>query len=296
MEFQSFYQWAYIFVSFFTNNEKLITSLGVGIGFAVWVGLFFLQGAGLYIMARRCGLKRRGLAFVPFANIYYIGKIVGECSFFGQRMKRAGLYAMLAQIFATIFTVMFVLSEWYLYYNYEAVLVEDGLFQIISFPNLTGFAAKVSKFYDMSSLLVSMFGLIAEIFLLILMIGLYKKYSPANYRFMAVLTFFFPIARFIAIFVFRNRQPVDYNEYMRRQYDEYMRRQQQYHNPYGNPYNNPNGGGYNDSYQQPPQVPSKNEPFEEFSSNPEEGATNDEPFEEFSSDEQNETQNSDDFF
>ncbi len=302
MEFHTLYQWAYSIVGFFTESDKLMTTLGMTIGATFWIGLFFLQGAGLYVMAKRCGLQKRGLAFVPFANIYYMGKIVGECSFFGQRMKRAGLYAMIAQIVATLLTVAFVLSEWYLffYHEHELVWVGESLFQIPSFPNLSGFAGVVADFYDTASLLVSCVGLVAEVFMLILMIGLYKKYSPANYRFLGILTFFFPVARFIAVFVFRNRQPVDYEAYMRRQHEEYIRRQQQYYNTYGNPYGgNPYGGyggGYNGGYRQPPQAPSQQEPFEEFSSNAEGGAKNDEPFEEFSANGQDEAQNSDDFF
>ncbi len=273
MEFYNFYQLSYLISSFFTEDEKIFITLGVIIGAALWLGFFFLQGAGLFVMAKRRGLTRRWLAFVPFANIYYMGKIAGKCDFFGHKMTNAGLYAMIAQILASTTAILAVLSEWYLNYNYGVpVLTEMGS---ASWLGLSGFSQTVNKCYEVSTILFSLTGLVAEILIVILLIGLFKKYSPRNYRLLAVLSFFIPATRFIAVFVLRNNEEIDYEAYMRRMREAYVRRQQQYYNGYGNPYGgnydnpygNPYGGYSQDGGMQNGQAPTlpPEEPFEEFS-------------------------------
>ena len=61
----------------------LLSSLGIAL--LAWAVFFILQGFGLYAMAKKLGLKNKVLAFVPFANIYYMGKIAGECRFFARK-------------------------------------------------------------------------------------------------------------------------------------------------------------------------------------------------------------------
>ncbi len=256
MEFYNFYQLGLLFMSWSENVKTYFTG-GVIIGVVIWLALFFLQGAGLYVMAKRRGMPKRALAFVPFANIYYLGKIVGECGFFGQKMKRAGLYAMIAQILSVLCSCAYVLSEWYLHFNHGLpVVVQEGIFSTPYWPDLTGFSLVVYKTYVYGLWLLSIFGLIAEILLIVLMVGLYKKYAPANYRLLGVFAFMIPYVRYISIFVLRNRAAIDYEEYMRRQYEAYARYRQQY---YGNPYGMP-------PTQNPP-PPSQEDPFDEFSSN-----------------------------
>ena len=95
-----------------------------------------------------------------------------------------------------------------------------------------------------------------------------------NYMVLGILTLFFPIARFIIIFVLRNREAIDYEAYMRARQEAYARQQQEYYNRYGNPYNNPYGnpyntpnGNYGAPYGRPPYnppTPKPEEPFSEF--------------------------------
>ena len=63
-----------------TERVPLTQSLAYGLLGAIllWGALFILQGVGLYVMAKKQGLKKKGLAFVPFVNILYMGKIAGE--------------------------------------------------------------------------------------------------------------------------------------------------------------------------------------------------------------------------
>lgn len=245
-------------------------------GVAIWLTLFILQGFGLSAMAKKRGLKKRWLAFIPFANIWYIGKIAGECNVFGQRMKRGGLYTMLAQIFTTVLCGLTIAVQVYL-------LVVEGApeYDQFGFPfwvNLTGFSAVAYKFYGISQYLLPIFQLVYEVFMLILLIALYKRYAHRNYFILSMLALFVPVSRFIVIFVLRNRNGIDYDAYMRARHEAYMRQQQQYggynpyyggynRNPYGNPYNNPYGNTQNAP--KPPE-----DPFGEFGNTPTQNDTN----------------------
>ena len=256
------------------TDDMGIILVSSALSLAIWTTLFVLQGFGLYAMATKQGVKNRALAFIPFVNIWYIGKLAGECYFFGQRMKRAGMYAMIAQILVVVMSILTVTAEQYLWFTQGApqMQTEYGYY----WTGLYGFASHVAKFWDISSYILPIFHLFVEIFLVVLMMGLCKKYEPKNYRILGLLVLFVPMSRFLIIFVLRKRQPIDFEAYMRARHEAYMRTQQQYYNrqnPYGNPYGNSYGNPYarpNPPYgqqyggEQPIEKP--DEPFGEFSS------------------------------
>lgn len=267
MEIYNFYQAAIITASLITNDYIKGFIISDIIAAALWLTFFLLQGFGIYAMAKKKGLVHKALAFIPFANISYIGKLAGECYFFGQRMKKASMYAMIAQILSTCLCILTIASEQYLYAvhtarNLPILETEYG----IQWSNLlTGFAQSVAKFHDISGYLLPIFQLFFEIFVVVLMMALCKKYAPKNYMVLSILVLFVPVARFIIIFVLRNRQPIDYDAYMRARHEAYMRSQQQYYNRQ-NPYGNSYGGQYNPYGQGTPTSPKPEEPFGEFSS------------------------------
>lgn len=282
MELYTFVELARFFVGFFAKdlNYYLIAS-AIG-GVVLWIAFFLLQGAGLYTMAKKRGMKKRALAFVPFANIWYIGKLAGECKVFGHKMKRAGLYAMLAQIIATLLTVANIASELYLFLAHgEPNTVGEGLLATYDWTGLTGFAAAVEKFYcEYAELLMGIFQMIFGILMLIVLMGLFKKYAPKNYLLFSFLSLLVPVSRFIVIFTVRNRRAIDYDAYIRARQEEYMRRQQYHYGygPYGNPYNNPYGQNPYGAPQTPQRPPE--EPFGEFGTNDKKEES---PFDEFDS-------------
>lgn len=260
------------------KNAQLYFSGAVLIGLGIWLILFVLQAIGLYTMAKRANMKKKFLAFIPFANIYYMGKLAGNCAVFGHKMKNAGLYAMIAQILSTVATLALVFSEWYLFFTHGWPLSNEvNIFGMPHWEGLTGFSQFVYGVYEYGSAFVSIIGLVSKIMLIILMIGLLQKYVPKNYRLLAVLSFMFAPARFIIVFAVRNRQPINFEEYMRRQHEAYIRRQQQYYGNYGNPYGNPygrppyNGNPYGGNNGQTQNNTPPEDPFEEFSST---GASN----------------------
>ena len=148
----------------------------------------------------------------------------------------------------------------------------------LSWPQISGgLPGTVFKFYEISSYILPIFQLLFEIFFIVMVMGLYKKYAAKNYMTFSMLSLFVPLSRYVLIFVIRNNKAIDYEAYMRAQREAYMRRQQQYYNTsYNNPYNRygnaPYGNGEYGVNQQRTE-----EPFSEFSSREKAGN----PFEEF---------------
>ncbi len=253
----------------------LFLSLLIGAG--IWLSLFILQGIGLYKMAKSQGLKQKFLVFVPFASIYYVGKITGGCRFFNHKMKHAGTYALVAQLLAALCSFAMLAAEFYLYMVHGEPQWRDYIegmytYSIPYWPTATsGLGGLASWYFENGEMFIYLFGLIYDILMLVLVIALFKKYAPKNHIPFALLSIFVPVARYIVIFVLRNRQPVDYDQYMRAKREAYIRQQQQrygqYGNPYGNPYNNPYSNPYGGQGQSRPNDSSKapEDPFEEFS-------------------------------
>ncbi len=271
MEFFSLYNFvAALFIVLRQTDDVAARYYGLLGGTLLWAVLFILQGFGLYRMAQKRNLSKKWLAFLPFGNIWYIGKLAGECNVFGQKMKHIGLYTMIAQILTTLLCGVTIAAEIYLY----ATLGEPELLTNLGMPYwgvLSGFSATAYDFFDISAYIIPILQLVFEILLLILLMGLYKKYYPKNYMILGFLVLFMPLARFIVIFVLRNRTAIDYEAYMRARREAYMRQQQQYQNMYGNPYQNPyNRNPYANPYNPqggyPNQNPETEDPFEEFSS------------------------------
>ena len=221
-------------------EARLVPLYGCIGGLLLFATVFVLQGFGISKMAKNRGLEKRWLAFVPFVNIWYLGKLSGDGQFFGQRMKNTGLYAMIGQIIATGVTWAMIISEAYLFYEYVSLY------------------------------LVMIFQLICQVLLFILLTSLFKQYAPRNYSILSFMCLLVPLARFFTIFALRNRKAIDYDAYMRARREAYARRYQQMYgpNPYGNgPYGqNPYGQSQNPYGQSGVAQKKPEDPFEEFSS------------------------------
>lgn len=75
-----------------------ILYISVGVAAGLYLICLVLGGLGMRAMAKKVGMKHSWLAFLPFANTWYAGKLAGETRVFGQKMKRAGLYAMITEL------------------------------------------------------------------------------------------------------------------------------------------------------------------------------------------------------
>ena len=272
---------------FSSYGAWLGTSLAIAGG--LWAILFTLQGFGLYYMAKRQGLAKRHLAFIPFASTLYMSKIAGQCTFFGRKMKHAGVFALIAQALCALVCGMMIASQMYLYVGCaeNMQIVKDvqivGEQEIVVgirvyWSGLTGFSNVVRIFYAYSSYVLSIFELAYEVLMLVVVIALLRKYTPKNYFILSFVALFIPLSRYIIVFVLKKRPAIDYEAYMRKRRADYIHQQQQYYNQFGNPYANQGnpyanqGGQYNPNAQGNPnpqngQTPPPSDPFEEFSSN-----------------------------
>ena len=270
MELYSLYQEVVVGVAFFNGDSFTTRLISLLSAFGVWLGLFILQGFALRAMAKKRGIKNLALAFIPFANILLIGKIAGDCNIFGQKVKRAGLYTMLAQIVFTLLYGLMTAAELYLYAVHGAPsrIQVTEFHYIYDWQGLTGFSYVAQKFIDVGTLIGGIVQLIYTILAFVLVMGVYKRYAPRKIMLLSILELFIPGTRFIAFFVLKNREPFDYEGYMRARHEAYMRQyHQQYGNPYGNPYANPyNRNPYQGTQPQSPQRPPE-DPFGEFASN-----------------------------
>lgn len=276
------------------NNYRVLyenTGLYVGAicaGVGVWLALQILLGFGLYAMAKRLGLKKRAMAFIPFVNMLYAGKVAGECRFFSQHMKHVGIPVMIAQILLFAASVFTVVAETTLYMNY--IITEQGnavVYTTVSGGEPTSALANFFINYDNASAwILSVLELVYTILLFILASSLFRKYTPASYMILSCLTLFVPSSFAIVVFALRNRKPVDYEAYIRRRNEAYNRRYGAggYGNPYGGGYG---GGSYGSQRSEDPFKDDGNssapdDPFGEFggSSNGANGAngSNDSPF------------------
>ena len=98
---------------FSSYGAWLLTSLGIAFG--IWAILFLLQAFGLYYMAKKQNMPKPYLAFIPFVSTWYMSKLAGKCTFFGRKMKNAGIYALIAQILSAIVCALAIAAELYLY-------------------------------------------------------------------------------------------------------------------------------------------------------------------------------------
>ncbi|MBQ8885415.1 MAG: hypothetical protein IJY62_03505 [Clostridia bacterium] len=296
MEIYNIYQTVLVF--YMQRNKGLEALLGsyrpfivaFSVAFGLIAALFFLQAAGLFIMAKKRNMSKKWLAFVPFANIWYIGKLAGTCEVFGHKMRRVGLYAMIAQIVDVLVCFSSIAAEVFLFVRHgDSAIVSD---YVIEFMDLSGFANGLSKYYMISEYIYSITGLIYSVMLFILLMGLYRKYYAKGYMLLSWVAIFVPISRYIVIFVLRNNQAIDYNEYMRKKREAYARRYGNMggyggYRPYGGyggaPYGNGQGGYGTQGGAPYGERPKPEEPFSEFggasAGRPANGAG--EPFSEF---------------
>ncbi|MGN0822515.1 MAG: hypothetical protein ACI4NG_01950, partial [Candidatus Gallimonas sp.] len=179
-------------------------------------------GIGMREMAKKAGLKHSFLAFLPFANTYYAGKIAGESSFFGQKMKRGGLYAMLAEIACFALNV-FLLVRLLLIDRYYVANPPGDVYsgQYVGYPERYEWLVRGEWTFQMIMMLLS---LVQVIFFCVVYTAVFRKYYARNPFLMTVLCAIFPFRGFV-LFAVRNNTPVDYNAYMRRYAEEYARRQ-----------------------------------------------------------------------
>ena len=97
--------------------EALVRILYISLGVAggVYLVCLIFGGIGMHTLAKKVGMKHSWLAFLPFANTWYAGRLAGETQLFGKKMKRVGLYAMLAEVVYVAINVFSLVISFALY-------------------------------------------------------------------------------------------------------------------------------------------------------------------------------------
>jgi hypothetical protein len=271
MEVFSFYN-AIFSVLFGVKHSLNVTDVLIAGGGALllWLPLFILQGIALYKMAKKRNLKSKWFAFVPFLNILYIGRLTGDCLIFGRKMKRAGLVVMIAQAIAVVVTAAYVVTNSILFIQYGNYLeiTSEYSYEWVNLPAQGEWLRRFIWVLDGGGGMIGVLqiaDLAYKLLLLVLLMSFFRKYAPRQALLFSLISCFAPEARYIFIFVLKDKQAINYEEYMRRQQEEYIRRRQQSGYPYG-PYGyGPYGHGASPNTQSNPQK-APEDPFAEFSS------------------------------
>ena len=237
--------------------RDLWISLGVGAG--LYLVCLIFGGLGMYVMASRRNMKHAWLGFLPFLNTYYAGKIAGEANFFGQKMKRHGLYAMLAEILYVGISIFAIVTSVFLMNPnfWETTVTTSG-------ETVTKFVAEnvpaqfqwIIAANDCAGILSSLIFIVMIIFMCVVYNAVYRKYYMRGPFIMTILSTILPF-RGIVMFCVRKNTPVDYNEVMRKRMEAMYRA----HN-----------------VEAPPSTPNAPSPFDEFG---EKRPTERSPFSEF---------------
>ena len=203
------------------------------IGLCVAAGLtalcLVLGGFGLRTMALRVGMKHTWMAFCPFLNTYYAGKLAGETRLFNQKMKRAGLYAMIAEIVYVALNVFGVVL-FYLFMNpayYRQEFLENGNWMPVLDESRVPIGMRWMSTADLVITILTMVSYIALIFFMcVLFVAFFRKYYARSPILMTFLSAVLPLRGFV-IFAVRKNTPVDYDAWMRRRMEAYARHQQE---------------------------------------------------------------------
>ncbi len=265
-------------------REVLYISLGVAGGLALICLVF--QGIGLQRMAKSVGAKHAWMGYIPFLNTYYAGKLGGETNFFGQKMKRAGLYAMLAElvyvgmnIFSLVINLILLKPEYY-----AEKVAEDGSkyveFVVDQVPTQWRWMTDASYWCDILTYLLF---IVMAVFFIITYLALFRKFYMRNAMIMTFLSAILPFRGF-TVFAVRKNTPIDYNAYMKARAEEIARRQQEMYGGLGGRGHYGSYGAYPPPQQSPQQGTPQESPFDDFKEQNSEGQdtpAQGNPFEEF---------------
>ena len=274
--------------------------------FVGYLVCYFLMSYSLYVMAKRKGLSKLYMAFIPFVRYLIAGKLIGNVYMFGRRTDKIGLFAL---IVTAVYTFCTVYTTVYSYYFVVEALISK-LPVVITDTNvfINGHAlsslqeAYIPMFFTILGTVLDILSSVCTLAWIYIMYtfwnGFFIKYKPGRstmYTIVALFasfitmgSFFFPIeVGGIFLFIFRNREPVKINIVYGNPYMQ---------NPYGNPYNqNPyNQNPYGDPYGRDDQ--SYKDPYgRDNQTSAPKGPKPEEPFGEFDNDKKDKTEK-DDFF
>lgn len=240
----------------------------------VAAGLFVIGtvfcGIGLFVLAKKRGVKHGWMGFIPILNTYYVGKFAGEGTVFGKKIKNVGLWCMLIeivfvalQVFGLVVNLMLISNP---AYYAERLIEETGerYFEFSSSSKIMGGMRTLALAGDVVNMIASVWWFVLLFFLCTLYFAFFRKYYARSPFLMTFLCAIVPCRGFV-LFAVRNNTPIDYNEYMRKRMEEERRR-------YSQQYGGQSGGGGNGG---------GDSPFPDFDNSSASGRDSDGPFSDF---------------
>ena len=214
--------------------------IGLCVAAGIYLVCLVMGGIGMHVMAKKRGMKGSWMAFLPFLNTLYAGKLAGETNFFGKKVKwMGGAAALLEFVHVGLSVFSFYILFSFMRPEYcDPITTADGLFggaEFVSSKLPVGMRWMLTA-DTVCEILIYVFYILMLLAMCLMFYSFYRKYYARSPFIMMFLSALFPF-RGIVIFAVRNNAPVDYDAWMRRKMEEFNRRQQQ---------NRPgNYGGYN---------------------------------------------------
>lgn len=233
---------------------------------AVTIAFYLLRSIGLYTLAKRHGIRKAFMAWIPYVWIFVVCKLIKESNIFGFSFGKFAWLFTLVVAFAGILPLIknFIDFFPYVFFYLEGgtVVLEStsagiyvsGIGMVNHFDTQAMYI--LTKIFSTVGGVLSIIAVVVEVFAYI---ALFRKFWPERYILGAVLSamgIFPPL-----VFAIRKKKAVNFVEYMRSRY--------YYNNPYGpNQYSQQNVrrerpenpfGEFDANKKQPPE-----DPFEEF--------------------------------
>lgn len=228
-------------------NTLWVQLLVGAVSFAI---VFVFQAIALYTIARREGYKNKWMAFIPFANTYYIGVCAQKNKFHNIDARTLGLITAVFEFLLFAFYILYYVAC-YLVIDYEIATETTttvmGISRTFTEYSLEGVPEKLAwaawMYNYMYRYILRFVDLLFLLCQICLLMTFFQTYSCRRYVLFTVTSVLFPIQG-ILFFVVRNNKALNYKEFLRseqaRVYRMYQQQQQQNfnRNPYSrNPYN-----------------------------------------------------------
>ena len=192
---------------------------------AVSLAFYLLRSIGLFVLAKKNGVKHAFLAWIPCAWIYVACMLIADSRFFGLSFKSIALAALI------VFALEGVLNAVYYSLNYIPVIgyisqggtvtfvEESGLLRISvgdDFLNPYSDYNAVKVATNVIYYVNNVISLVTMVLTVFVYISLFRKFWPQHYVLAAVLSFmgFFPVF----VFAVRNKPAMNYADYLRSRY------------------------------------------------------------------------------
>jgi len=165
-----------------------------------------LRGIALSTIGKKKGLTGTGLAFIPYARLYFQGLVAGEVNLFGKKIKNPGLFILIYNIISGM--IMGVISTIWVYFvilrlmmiDSSGINTEEALIQ----------AMAVNVIFYIIFLIVMLVGIAVYGIVVLMNYQIYKTLVGKNEAiFHAVLGLLIPLYESICLFALRNREHIE---------------------------------------------------------------------------------------